>query len=88
MKLFSAISEFINSEIALNNFKKAKGLLIYDIESDPDIKHDFLHGFIRLPNNIYNEINFKNIKYSPLLNLEKDTESYLQVTFSILFKIK
>ena len=31
----------------------------------------------RLPNNIYNEINFKNIKYSPLLNLEKDTESYL-----------
>ena len=28
----------LNSEIALNNFKKAKGLLIYDIESDPFTK--------------------------------------------------
>ena len=67
----------LNSDIALNNLKKAKGFLIYDIESDPDIKHDFLHGFIRIPNNLSNEINLKKIKYSPLLNLEKNRESSL-----------
>ncbi len=67
----------LNHKKAIHNLKKAKGLLIYDIESDPDIKHDFLHGFIRITNNKYNEINSKKIKYSPLLNLEKDTESFL-----------
>ena len=67
----------LNAEITLNNLKEAKGFLIYDIESDPDIKHDFLHGFIRIPNNINKEINLKKIKYSPLLNLEKDTENFL-----------
>ncbi len=67
----------LKTKITINNFKKAKGLLIYDIESDPDLKHDFLHGFIRLPNNLYNEIDLKKIKYSPLLNLEKDNESFL-----------
>ncbi len=67
----------LKPELGINNLKKAKGLLIYDIESDPDIKHDFLHGFIHLPRNIHNEINYKNIKYSPLLNLEKNNESFL-----------
>ncbi len=67
----------LNPEIELNNLKKAKGLYIYDIESDPDIKHDFLHGFIRLPKNIKNEINLEKTKYSPLLNVEKNTESFL-----------
>jgi len=67
----------LNPEIELNNLKKAKGLYIYDIESDPDIKHDFLHGFIRLPKNIKNEISLEQTKYSPLLNLEKNTESFL-----------
>ena len=67
----------LNPEIELNNLKKAKGLYIYDIESDPDIKHDFLHGFIRLPKNIKNQISLERTKYSPLLNLEKNTESFL-----------
>ncbi len=61
----------------LDKLKKSNGFLIYDIESDPDVKHDFLHGFIRISNNLCKEINFKKIKYSPLLNLEKDTENYL-----------
>ena len=67
----------LNSEITLSNLREAKGLYIYDIESDPDIKHDFLHGFIRLPKNIKNEISLEKTKYSPLLNLEKNTESFL-----------
>ena len=67
----------LNSEITLSNLREAKGLYIYDIESDPDIKHDFLHGFIRLPKNIKTEISLEKTKYSPLLNLEKNTESFL-----------
>ncbi len=67
----------LKQEILINDFTKSKGLFIYDIESDPDIKHDFLHGFIRLPNNLTNEIDFKTIKYSPLLNFEKNNESFL-----------
>jgi len=67
----------LKSELPINNFKKAKGLFIYDIESDPDIKHDFLHGFIRVGNNIDRDIDLTKTKYSPLLNLEKNTESFL-----------
>ena len=67
----------IKPEITINDLNKSKGIFIYDIESDPDIKHDFLHGFIRITSNIYNEIDSKKLKYSPLLNLEKKTESFL-----------
>ena len=67
----------IKTKSTLSNLKEAKGFLIYDIESDPDVKHDFLHGFIRIKNSIYNDIDLKEIKYSPLLNLEKNTESFL-----------
>ena len=33
---------------ALPELAKASALLIYDIESDPDARDDFLHGFVRL----------------------------------------
>ena len=36
---------------ALPELAKAPGVLIYDIESDPDARDDFLHGFVRLPRN-------------------------------------
>ena len=67
----------LKPEVVIDNFEKAKGFIIYDIESDPDIKHDFLHGFIRLPRRIDQEIDFKQIRYSPLLNVEKNKESFL-----------
>ena len=63
--------------ILTNDLKKAKGFFIYDIESDPDIKHDFLHGFIRLSKSINDDLDFKKIKYSPMLSLEKHNESQL-----------
>ena len=69
----------LNPTEELNNLRHAKGFLIYDIECDSDINHDFLHGFIRTPNNLHEKINFKKIKYSPLLNLEKDSESSLWI---------
>ncbi|MCT0198380.1 TM0106 family RecB-like putative nuclease [Synechococcus sp. CS-1325] len=33
---------------ALPELSEAEGVLIYDIESDPDARDDFLHGFLRL----------------------------------------
>ena len=36
---------------ALPELETAPGVLIYDIESDPDARDDFLHGFVRLPRN-------------------------------------
>jgi len=67
----------LKPELVIKSLQKARGYFIYDIESDPDIKHDFLHGFIRLASTIDNNIDLGNIQYSPLLNLEKDTESFL-----------
>ena len=63
--------------VAINKFKQAQGLFIYDIESDPDIKHDFLHGFIRLPKNLKDNIDLSKLRYAPLLNIEKNNESFL-----------
>ena len=34
--------------LALPELAEAPGVLIYDIESDPDARDDFLHGFVRL----------------------------------------
>ena len=67
----------LKPEIIMNKLKDATGAFIYDIESDPDVKHDFLHGFVRLPNKIFNDIDLKKIKYTPILNIKKDTESFL-----------
>ncbi len=67
----------INPQKIINQFKDAPGFLIYDIESDPDINHDFLHGFIRFPKSIDNQIKIEKIKYQPLLNIQKDSENFL-----------
>ncbi|MFZ9318866.1 MAG: TM0106 family RecB-like putative nuclease [Vulcanococcus sp.] len=40
-----------DSEPSLPELAAAPGVLIYDIESDPDARDDFLHGFVRLPRN-------------------------------------
>lgn len=34
---------------ALPELEQAAGVLLYDIESDPDARDDFLHGLVRLP---------------------------------------
>ena len=67
----------LKPKLVMNSLTEAKGFFIYDIESDPDIKHDFLHGFIRLPGSISDNLYLEKIKYSPLLNLDRNTESFL-----------
>ena len=37
---------------ALPELVDAPGVLLYDIESDPDARDDFLHGFVRLPRDL------------------------------------
>ncbi len=63
--------------------KKDSGFFIFDIESNPDEKHDFLYGFIKIDNL------FRNIEddfYKPILNIKNNnTESYkkiMQILFS------
>mgnify|MGYP003323307978 CR=1 FL=1 len=62
--------------------KKDSGFLIFDIESNPDEKHDFLYGFLKV-NNLFEKIedNF----YDPILNLKKDCKKSHQEIFEKLF---
>ena len=62
--------------------KKDSGFLIFDIESNPDEKHDFLYGFLKV-NHLLEKIedNF----YDPILNLKKDCKKSHQEIFEKLF---
>ena len=41
--------ERLDDAPALPELQGCPGVLLYDIESDPDARHDFLHGFLVLP---------------------------------------
>ncbi|WP_041710685.1 TM0106 family RecB-like putative nuclease [Prochlorococcus marinus] len=49
--------------------KKDSGFFMFDIESNPDEKHDFLYGFLKV-NNLFE--NVKDDFYDPILNLKKN----------------
>ncbi len=64
---------------------KDSGFLIFDIESNPDEKHDFLYGFLKV-NHLLEKIedNF----YDPILNLKKNYKKSHQEIFEKLFSNK
>ena len=64
-------------------FKKTlSGFYIFDIESNPDDKHDFLYGFLKI-NNLHTKK--EDLIYEPILNLENNKrESFRQIS-KILF---
>ena len=65
--------------------KTFSGFYIFDIESNPDDKHDFLYGFLKI-NNLFT--NKKDLIYEPILNLKNNKgESYRQI-IEILFSQK
>jgi len=64
----------LGEKIILPELKFAKGVLIYDIESDPDAKHDFLHGFVLLRRRENGEWSLDDAKYKPILNIENNNE--------------
>ncbi len=65
--------------------KIGSGFFIFDIESNPDYKHDFLYGFLII-NNLF--IKKEDIIYEPILNLKNNKgESYRKI-IKILFSKK
>jgi len=65
--------------------KTSSGFYIFDIESSPDDKHDFLYGFLKI-NNLFTKK--EDLVYEPILNLKNDkVESYRRI-IKILFSHK
>ena len=65
--------------------KTKSGFYIFDIESNPDDKHDFLYGFLKI-NNLFTKK--EDLIYNPILNLKKNKgESYRKI-IEILFSQK
>ena len=78
---------FISNKNNTNDLleKICSGFYIFDIESNPDEKHDFLYGFLKV-NNL--SIKKEDLIYEPILNLKNNKgESYRQI-IEILFSHK
>ncbi len=69
--------ECINKSPALVELQNCKGVLLYDIESDPDVPEDYLHGFISLPNKPLHGWDLINAKYHPLLTLKEHGQNLI-----------
>ena len=77
------ISNKNNKEDLLEKIRS--GFYIFDIESNPDDKHDFLYGFLKI-NNLF--IKKEDLIYEPILNLKNNKgESYRKI-IKILFSHK
>ena len=60
---------------ALPELADVPGVLLYDIESDPDARDDFLHGFVRLPRGMEGQWDLSLATYHPLLALQEHGEA-------------
>ncbi len=80
----SGIPIRIYAKDGLSNFfsKKDSGFLIFDIESNPDEKHDFLYGFLKV-NHLFEKI--EDSFYDPILNLKKNSKKSYHEIFQKLF---
>jgi predicted RecB family nuclease len=61
----------------LPELAQAPGVLLYDIESDPDARDDFLHGFVVLEADGAGGWNEAAARYQPLLALQEHGEQRL-----------
>ena len=62
--------------------KTASGFYIFDIESNPDYKHDFLYGFLKVNNLLQKK---EELIYEPILNLKNNKEESCRQIIKILF---
>ncbi len=62
--------------------KTASGFYIFDIESNPDYKHDFLYGFLKVNNLLQKK---EELIYQPILNLKNNKEESCRQIIKILF---
>ena len=58
------------------------GFYIFDIESNPDDKHDFLYGFLKI-NNLFTKK--EDLIYKPILNLKNNKEESYRKIIEMLF---
>ena len=65
----------LSASPALPELIQAPGILLYDIESDPDARHDFLHGFVRVPRCSDGRWDLDRARYHPILVLEHHGEA-------------
>ena len=65
--------------------KISSGFYIFDIESNPDEKHDFLYGFLKI-NNLFTKK--EDLIYEPILNLENNNSEFYRQIIKILFSNK
>ena len=66
--------ERLDGTPALPELQGVPGVLLYDIESDPDARHDFLHGFLRLPRQSDGRWDLAAATYHPLLVMAEHGE--------------
>ena len=78
------ISIFENGDLSNLLIKKDSGFFSFDIESNPDEKHDFLYGFLEIKN-LFEKT--EEDSYEPILNLNKfNKESYKKIMRKLLSK--
>jgi uncharacterized protein len=73
----SGIPQRLGKGPALPELAGAPGVLLYDIESDPDARDDFLHGFLVLERDGAGGWNEAAARYQPLLALQEHGEQRL-----------
>ncbi len=73
----SGIPQRLGAEPALPELAAAPGVLLYDIESDPDARDDFLHGFLVLERDGAGGWDVEAGRYQPLLALQEHGEQRL-----------
>jgi len=65
--------------------KTGSGFYVFDIESNPDLKHDFLYGFLKI-NNLFEKK--EDPIYEPILNLKNNKKESYQKIIKMLFSNK
>jgi len=65
--------------------KTYSGFYVFDIESNPDDKHDFLYGFLKI-NNLFAKK--EDLIYEPILNLKNNKEESHNQIIKMLFSNK
>ena len=78
----------LDPERALPELDLAKGALLYDIESDPDERHDFLHGLVKINRKENGEWNINRKSYQPILSLSPSPENEALIWKRIKKKLK
>ena len=76
---------FENENLSNLLINKDSGFFIFDIESNPDERHDFLYGFLKV-NNLFENIDHDF--YDPILNLKNNSEKSNHKIIQKLFSKK